>query len=70
MTTDADVAMVVDSDRRPSNKGETILHVTPVAETLMLFDSVKLPHLVREVTGTRQRIAARFHEDSQFVLNV
>ena len=31
-----------------------------------------LPHLVREVTGTRQRIAATgwFHEDSQFVIEI
>ena len=46
----------------------TIVDVTPVAGTLVLFDSVSLPHLVREVTGKRQRIAATgwFHEDSQF----
>ncbi|KAL9179530.1 hypothetical protein ACHAXT_008820 [Thalassiosira profunda] len=50
----------------------TILDVTPAAGTLVLFDSVSLPHLVREVTGKRQRIAATgwFHEDSQFVLEV
>ena len=50
----------------------TILDVTPAAGTLVLFDSVTLPHLVLEVTGTRQRIAATgwFHEDSQFVLEV
>lgn len=48
----------------------TIVDVTPVAGTLVLFDSVSLPHLVREVTGKRQRIAATgwFHEDSQFSL--
>lgn len=51
---------------------ETILDIIPAAGTLVLFDSVSLPHLVREVTGTRQRIAATgwFHEDSQFVLEV
>ncbi len=51
---------------------KTILDVMPAAGTLVLFDSVSLPHLVREVTGTRQRIAATgwFHEDSQFVLEV
>jgi len=50
----------------------TILDVTPVAGTLVLFDSVSLPHLVREVTGKRQRIAATgwFHEDSQFSLEM
>jgi hypothetical protein len=50
----------------------TTLDVTPAAGTLVLFDSVTLPHLVMEVTGTRQRIAATgwFHEDSQFVLEV
>ena len=41
--------------------------VPPVAGTLVVFDSVSLPHLVREVTGSRQRVAATgwFHEDSQ-----
>ncbi|KAL7438857.1 hypothetical protein ACHAXH_004968 [Discostella pseudostelligera] len=50
----------------------TILDVLPTAGTLVLFDSVSLPHLVREVTGKRQRIAATgwFHEDSQFVLEI
>lgn len=50
----------------------TILDITPAAGTLVLFDSVSLPHLVREVTGKRQRIAATgwFHEDSQFVIEV
>ena len=48
------------------------LDVTPAAGTLVLFDSVSLPHLVREVTGKRQRIAATgwFHEDSQFSLEM
>eukprot|EP00578_Thalassiosira_sp_NH16_P010759 CAMPEP_0181120190 /NCGR_PEP_ID=MMETSP1071-20121207/24017_1 /TAXON_ID=35127 /ORGANISM="Thalassiosira sp., Strain NH16" /LENGTH=421 /DNA_ID=CAMNT_0023204815 /DNA_START=15 /DNA_END=1280 /DNA_ORIENTATION=+ len=51
---------------------KTILEVRPAAGTLVVFDSVSLPHLVREVTGKRQRIAATgwFHEDSQFVLEV
>ena len=42
--------------------------VQPEAGTLVLFDSVSMPHLVREVTGSRQRIAASgwFHEDSVF----
>ena len=50
----------------------TILDVKPTAGTLVLFDSVSLAHLVREVTGKRQRIAATgwFHEDSQFVIDV
>jgi len=54
------------------NNEKTVLDVTPAAGTLVLFDSVSLPHLVREVTGKRQRIAATgwFHEDSQFVLEV
>ena len=44
------------------------LEVTPAGGTLVLFDSVTLPHSVLEVTGDRQRIAATgwFHEDSQF----
>eukprot|EP00521_Asterionellopsis_glacialis_P009448 CAMPEP_0195287924 /NCGR_PEP_ID=MMETSP0707-20130614/4790_1 /TAXON_ID=33640 /ORGANISM="Asterionellopsis glacialis, Strain CCMP134" /LENGTH=387 /DNA_ID=CAMNT_0040347729 /DNA_START=157 /DNA_END=1320 /DNA_ORIENTATION=- len=44
------------------------MDVLPAAGTLVLFDSVSLPHLVREVTAKRQRIAATgwFHEDSQF----
>lgn len=43
------------------------LAVVPAAGTLVLFDSVSLPHRVEEVTGSRRRIAATgwFHEDSQ-----
>ena len=50
----------------------TILDIPPIGGTLVVFDSVSLPHLVREVTGKRQRIAATgwFHEDSQFALEV
>jgi hypothetical protein len=46
------------------------LDVIPEAGTLVLFDSVSLPHLVREVTGRRQRIAATgwWHEDSTFLI--
>ena len=46
--------------------------VAPVAGTLVVFDSVTLPHQVQPITGTRQRIAATgwFHEDSQFSLAV
>ena len=59
-------------DATTTKTTSTILDVTPAAGTLVLFDSVTLPHLVMEVTGTRQRIAATgwFHEDSQFVLEV
>ena len=44
--------------------------VVPAAGTLVLFDSVSLPHLVRRVTGARTRIAATgwFHEDNQMQL--
>mmetsp|Transcript_14515 Transcript_14515/g.22156 ORF Transcript_14515/g.22156 Transcript_14515/m.22156 type:complete len:399 (-) Transcript_14515:291-1487(-) len=47
------------------------LEVTPSGGTLVLFDSVTLPHSVLEVTGDRQRIAATgwFHEDSQFAFD-
>ena len=43
------------------------LDIIPAAGTLVVFDSVTLPHLVQEVTGHRQRIAATgwFHEDNQ-----
>mmetsp|Transcript_2535 Transcript_2535/g.3728 ORF Transcript_2535/g.3728 Transcript_2535/m.3728 type:complete len:380 (+) Transcript_2535:92-1231(+) len=54
-----------------ADKNETYhLDVLPKAGTLVLFDSVTLPHLVQEVTSKRQRIAATgwFHEDSQFFL--
>ena len=46
------------------------IDVVPKAGTLVIFDSVSLPHLVQEVTSTRQRIAATgwFHEDSEFFL--
>ena len=42
--------------------------VVPAAGKLVLFDSVTMPHLVREVESSRQRVAATgwFHEDSQF----
>jgi Rps23 Pro-64 3,4-dihydroxylase Tpa1-like proline 4-hydroxylase len=56
-----------------STTGETnALEVTPSGGTLVLFDSVTLPHSVLEVTGNRQRIAATgwFHEDSQFTFPV
>jgi len=55
-----------------SNDEKTVLDIVPAAGTLVLFDSVTLPHLVREVTGTRQRIAVTgwFHEESQFVIEI
>ncbi len=75
LTTTMTDAIVVDVNRDcpPTDGGGwTILDVTPAAGTLVLFDSVMLPHLVIEVMGLRQRIAATgwFHEDSQFVLEV
>ncbi len=75
MTTTMTDAVVVDVDRdRPPNDGGgwMILDVTPAAGTLVLFDSVMLPHLVMKVMGLRQRIAATewFHKVSQFVLEV
>ena len=63
------------SSSSPSSSGvnehkqwATTLNVPPEAGTLVVFDSVTLPHQVEEVTGKRQRIAATgwFHEDSQF----
>ena len=50
------------------SKEQHSIDIVPTAGTLVLFDSVSLPHLVREVTSSRQRIAATgwFHEDSQF----
>lgn len=53
----------------PDKEDVYSIDVVPKAGTLVLFDSVSLPHLVREVTSTRQRIAATgwFHEDSEFV---
>lgn len=54
-----------------ADKPEThFLEVVPKAGTLVVFDSVSLPHLVREVTSTRQRIAATgwFHESSEFFM--
>ena len=46
---------------------EHSLDILPTGGTLVLFDSVSLPHSVNPVTGRRQRIAATgwFHEDSQ-----
>jgi hypothetical protein len=74
MTTTTDAVIVdVNRDRPRNNGGEwTILDVMLAAGTLVLFDSIRLPHLVMEVMGLRQRIAATgwFHEDSQFFLEV
>ena len=56
----------------PNNKEDEplfALNILPTGGTLVLFDSVSLPHLVQAVTGNRPRIAATgwFHEDnSQF----
>lgn len=57
---------------KSSTKDTNELEVTPSGGTLVLFDSVTLPHSVLEVTGNRQRIAATgwFHEDSQFSFGV
>jgi len=54
----------------PDRAEKYFIDVLPKAGTLVLFDSVSLPHLVREVTSSRQRIAATggFHEDSDFFL--
>ncbi len=71
-TTDA-IVVDVNRDHPPKDgRGWMILDVTPTARTLVLFDSVTLPHLVMEVMGSRQRIAATgwFHKDSQFVFEV
>lgn len=55
-----------------ASEAKNALDVIPEAGTLVLFDSVVLPHLVREVTGSRIRIAATgwFHEDSQFAIEI
>ena len=53
-TTTDTVAVNVNQDLPPKNGGGwTILDVTPAAGTLVLFDSVTLPHLVIEVMGSR-----------------
>ncbi len=73
MTTTDAVVVDVNRDRPPNNGGGwRILDVTPAAGTLVLFDSITLPHLMIKVMGSRQRIAATgwFHKDSQFVLEV
>jgi len=56
----------------PDKEDQYFIDVVPKAGTLVLFDSVTLPHLVNEVTSTRQRIAATgwFHEDSEFFISV
>jgi alkylated DNA repair dioxygenase AlkB len=40
--------------------------IMPVASTLVVFDSVSMPHLVQRVTASRRRLAVTgwFHEDS------
>jgi len=54
----------------PMIQESSTLDIVPAAGTLVLFDSVSLPHQVQPVTSNRQRIAATgwFHEDSQFVM--
>ena len=44
--------------------GETIREIRPVAGTLLLFDSVAVPHEVLAVTAERARVACTgwFHE--------
>lgn len=44
--------------------------VTPRAGTLVVFDSVSLPHQVQPITGQRQRVAATgwFHEEQSIPL--
>lgn len=56
----------------PDREEDYFFDILPQAGTLVVFDSVSLPHLVREVTGKRQRIAATgwFHEDSEFLIEV
>jgi len=56
----------------PIIEESSTLDIVPAAGTLVLFDSVSLPHQVQPVTGERQRIAATgwFHEDSQFVMEI
>ena len=48
----------------PPPPGEAIQDIQPVAGTLLLFDSVAVPHEVLTVTGTRPRVACTgwFHE--------
>lgn len=52
-----------------NSKGEDnhYMDILPIGGTLVLFDSVSLPHSVNRVAGNRQRIAATgwFHEDNQ-----
>mmetsp|Transcript_322 Transcript_322/g.1128 ORF Transcript_322/g.1128 Transcript_322/m.1128 type:complete len:226 (-) Transcript_322:114-791(-) len=57
---------------RPSTQPEPLgqLDILPVGGTLVLFDSVTLPHQVLEVTARRPRLATTgwFHEDSQLFI--
>jgi hypothetical protein len=61
--------MSTDGEAGRTGEAPAAFHVDvlPVAGTLVLFDSVCVPHLVRDVSADRQRIAATgwFHEDSQ-----
>ncbi|KAL3923859.1 MAG: hypothetical protein SGILL_001397, partial [Bacillariaceae sp.] len=52
---------------KSDSKDQHYQDILPTGGTLVLFDSVSLPHSVNPVTGNRQRIAATgwFHEDNQ-----
>mmetsp|Transcript_56220 Transcript_56220/g.60876 ORF Transcript_56220/g.60876 Transcript_56220/m.60876 type:complete len:91 (-) Transcript_56220:20-292(-) len=61
----------IDSDNDESSSsslllGMNIVDIVPTGGTLVLFDSVTVPHEVLEVTqGTRLAIAGWFHERQQ-----
>lgn len=51
--------------------GSTVEDVAPVRGRLVVFDSVQLPHEVREIkSGTRRALAGWFHEKTQELLIV
>ena len=66
----ADTATAAVLTTPPVIEESSTLDIVPAAGTLVIFDSVSLPHQVQQVTSERQRIAATgwFHEDSQFVM--
>jgi hypothetical protein len=53
-----------DDGRRP--RGSVVEDIAPVRGRLVVFDSVQLPHEVREIkSGTRRALAGWFHEKTQ-----
>lgn len=68
-SSDANTLAAAASSDNTRQQQQHFMEVLPAAGTLVVFDSVTLPHSVNKVTGNRQRIACTgwFHEDNQSI---